>query len=181
VLLEFPSPPLAAKGVVLRRFVAGDVPAIAAACARPEMARFVPLLPSPYTEEHAAGFVAYADDAWARGTGAPFAIADSGGGLLGAIELHLSDADPGAASVGYWLRPEARGRGAATIALGLVSRWAFDALAIQRLQLTTDPANLASQRVAERARFRREGLFRAWLRTPGGRRDTVIYSLLPDD
>jgi hypothetical protein len=35
--------------------------------------------------------------------------------------------------------------------------------------------------VAERAGFLREGLFRAWLRTPAGRRDTVVYSLLPDD
>jgi RimJ/RimL family protein N-acetyltransferase len=33
--------------------------------------------------------------------------------------------------------------------------------------------------VAERAGFTREGLLRAWLPTPGDRRDGVMFSLLP--
>jgi len=72
---------------------------------------------------------------------------------LGTIELHLSAADRGSAEVGYWLRPQARGHGAATIALRLVSRWACEKLGIERLNLTTAPQNTASQRVADRAGF----------------------------
>jgi hypothetical protein len=34
---------------------------------------------------------------------------------------------------------------------------------------------------AERAGFTREGLLRAWLPTSAGRRDSVMYSLRPDD
>ncbi len=41
------------------------------------------------------------------------------------------------------------------------------------------PENPASQRVAERAGFTREGLLRAWLPTAEGRRDSVLFSLLP--
>jgi RimJ/RimL family protein N-acetyltransferase len=63
----------------------------------------------------------------------------------------------------------------------LVSRWAFRDLGLQRLQLTTDPDNAASQRVAERAGFTREGLLRAWLPTKDGRRDSVMFALLPGD
>jgi RimJ/RimL family protein N-acetyltransferase len=100
---------------------------------------------------------------------------------LGLVELHVAAHDPGLASVSYWLRAEARGRGAATLAVQLVARWAFDDLGIQRLQLTTAPGNAASQRVAERAGFIREGLLRRWMPTSNGRRDRVMFSLLPAD
>jgi RimJ/RimL family protein N-acetyltransferase len=54
-------------------------------------------------------------------------------------------------------------------------------LGVERLYLTTAPDNIASQRVAERAGFTREGLLRSHLPIPGGRRDSVMYSLLPGD
>ena len=95
------------------------------------------------------------------------------------ISLHLFAGDPGLAEVGYWLRREARGHGAATTAVRLVAGWAFGELGIGRLNLQTAPENLASQRVAERAGFTREGLLRAWLPTATGRRDSVMFSLLP--
>jgi RimJ/RimL family protein N-acetyltransferase len=63
----------------------------------------------------------------------------------------------------------------------LLSRWALTELGVERLYLTTAPGNVASQRVAERAGFIREGLLRAYLPTPAGRRDSVMYSLLPAD
>lgn len=69
----------------------------------------------------------------------------------------------------------------ATTAVRLVSGWAFEKLGINRLNLITAPENLASQRVAERAGFTREGLLRAWMPTSDGRRDSVMFSLLPDD
>jgi RimJ/RimL family protein N-acetyltransferase len=76
----------------------------------------------------------------------------------------------------------ARGRGVCTRALRLLSRHALDHLGLQRLQLVADPDNVASQRVAEKAGFRREGVLRAHLRHPDGRiRDSVMFSLLPGD
>jgi RimJ/RimL family protein N-acetyltransferase len=51
-----------------------------------------------------------------------------------------------------------------------------------RLQLHTDPDNVASQRVAESAGFTREGVLRAYnARRDGTRADAVVYSLLPED
>ena len=78
------------------------------------------------------------------------------------------------AGVGYWLVPAARGRGVATRAVRLLARWAFDSLGVVRLELTCGPDNVASQRVAERCGFTREGLMRAHLPFKGGRRDTVL-------
>jgi RimJ/RimL family protein N-acetyltransferase len=75
-----------------------------------------------------------------------------------------------------------RGRGVCTRALRALSRWALSDLQLQRLELVTDPENVASQRVAEKAGFRREGVLRAHLRHPDGRiRDSVIFSLLPGE
>jgi hypothetical protein len=55
--------------------------------------------------------------------------------------------------VGYFLRPEVWGRGLATRSLILVRDW-FD----EPLVLCTHPRNERSQRVAERAGFRRDGV-----------------------
>jgi [ribosomal protein S5]-alanine N-acetyltransferase len=62
-----------------------------------------------------------------------------------------------------------------------VSRWAFDELGTGRVQLFTEPGNVASQRVAEKAGFMREGLLRRYLYIKGQHRDGVIFSLLPED
>ena len=117
---------------------------------------------------------------WRAGTHAPLAIEAVGGPEpLGVIELHLLG--DGIAQVGYWVRREARGRGVATAALRLAAGYAFEARGVGRLQLTTHPANRASQRVARRAGFTREGTLRGWLLTPDGRRDSVMFSLLPGE
>ena len=103
-----------------------------------------------------------------------------GGGGLGVIELHVYAGDHGLADVGYWLCREARGSGAVTIAVR-VAGCAFRQLGIERLNLTTAPENMASQRVAQRAGFTREGFLRAWMPTAAGRRDSLMFSLLPSD
>jgi ribosomal-protein-alanine N-acetyltransferase len=109
-----------------------------------------------------------------------FAITDRRSGeLMGAIGVR--EVDQANAQIGYWVKREARGRGVATRALGLVSRWAFEELGAGRVQLFTEPGNVASQRVAEKAGFVREGVLRRYLNIKGERRDGVIFSLLPED
>ena len=75
-----------------------------------------------------------------------------------------------------------RGQGICPRALRVLSRWAIEELGLQRLDLMTDPENVASQRVAEKVGFQREGVLRAHLRHPDGRiRDSVVFSLLPGE
>jgi RimJ/RimL family protein N-acetyltransferase len=71
--------------------------------------------------------------------------------------------------------------GVATRALGLVSRWALVEREVGRFQLRAEPDNVASQRVAEKAGFVREGVMRAALEIKGTRRDVVMYSLVRED
>jgi RimJ/RimL family protein N-acetyltransferase len=180
--LAFPDPALTAEEIVLRRPAPGDVPWITAACSDRELSQHIPAMPYPYSQSDARTFIEGSDRGWAEGNRAGFVIAHAADGDgLGTIGLRLFADDAGLASVGYWLRREARGHGAATIAVQLVSAWAFDELGIKRLSLFTLSGNVASQRVAERAGFTREGILRAWVPTRDGRRDSVMFSLLPDD
>lgn len=116
---------------------------------------------------------------WRDGTAATFAICDASDHCVGDVFLNLGTAQR--ATVGYWLLPEARGKGLATRAVTLVSRWALRELGISRLGLLAEPANKHSQRVAERAGYRREGVLRSWGEVGGRRVDYVSFSLLPTD
>ena len=158
--------------VLLRPFDAGDVPAIVAACQDPEIPRWT-AVPSPYTESDALTWLESKEEA-------SFAVVDrSSGDLLGSIGVRfLGD---GVAEVGYWIAREARGRGVATRALVLVAGWVFENDDVGRFQLRAEPENVASQRVAEKAGFVREGVLRAALALKGERRDVVMYSLVRED
>ena len=116
---------------------------------------------------------------WAHGEAATFAICDTADQCIGHVFVNLGTSQR--ATVGYWLLPEARGKGLATRAVRLISRWALRDLRLARLGLLTEPSNDRSQRVAERAGFHREGLLRSWAEIDGRRVDYVAFSLLPAD
>jgi RimJ/RimL family protein N-acetyltransferase len=52
----------------------------------------------------------------------------------------------------------------------LLARWALTDLGLERLEPLANPENEASQRLAERAGFTREGLLRRYRRRPAGAR-----------
>ncbi len=180
--LNPPNPPLSDGVIALRAFRAGDAPAIAAACQDPEIQRWIPIIPVPYTEADARRFILMTLQAWHDGTSCEFAIVDAGDDrLLGAAGLHLGP-NPRRHAVGYWVAPEARRRGVATRAVRLLARWGFERFAIQRLALWTLPGNAASQAVAERNGFRFEALVRNWeVDRNDAPVDAVMFTLTPDD
>jgi RimJ/RimL family protein N-acetyltransferase len=158
--------------ILLRAYTEDDVPALVAALNDREISRWT-RIPFPYTEEDAREFLRST-------TETAFAVTNKRTGeLLGGIGLRLPA--EGIGEVGYWVKRDARGRGVATRALLLLSRWALEEQGLARLQLTAEPGNVASQRVAEKAGYVREGLLRRFLNIGGERRDAVMYSLFPGD
>jgi RimJ/RimL family protein N-acetyltransferase len=171
---------LRSDGLVLRPWRNEDAPAVAAACRDPEIPRWIPWVPSPYTDEDAR---AYVSDCLRSGEDRhPFAIVDADEGLLlGAIDMRVNPLLR-TGHLGYWIVADARGKGICTAALRELSRWALDELDLGRLELITDPDNVGSQRVAEKVGFRREGVLRSHLlHRDGRRRDSVMFSLLPGE
>ena len=177
-----PDPPLTDGVVVLRLPREADALAIAAACCDPEIARWIPV-PVPYRLEDASAFVGFAAEGWSSGREPTFVIDDAASGaLVGTIAVHRRPDQPGTASVGYWLTPEARGRGAATRAVRLVVRWAFAVEpGLARMELLTLLGNEASGRVAIRAGFAPEGVLRRQLPFRGELVDAMVFARLRDD
>ena len=98
----------------------------------------------------------------------------------GYVGLLLREAAHGTAGIGYWLVPDARGGGRATRAVALLARWALAEAGVARVEAHVETGNEASQRVLERAGFRREALLRSYLSFPTRRADALVYALLPD-
>jgi ribosomal-protein-alanine N-acetyltransferase len=85
------------------------------------------------------------------------------------------------ANVGYMVDASARGRGVATAALRLVIRESFETLHLHRLDAGALVANVASQRVLEKAGFGRVGLLERHLYEDGAWRDHYLYELIGPD
>jgi RimJ/RimL family protein N-acetyltransferase len=168
-------PELTDGSLLLRPWRAEDMPEMVAALADPEISRWIDLIPFPYTDEHARAFLA---------AGEGFAVvAAPSGELLGSCGAHWNAPAQGVASVGYWVRREARGRGIATRATLLVAGWVLGELGFSRLELHADARNVASCRVAERAGFTLDGTLRSarWNSRQQRRIDLRIYSLLASE
>lgn len=157
-----------------------DVDAIFDACQDPAIIRFT-RVPFPYSRLHAQAFVRNAHHELRSGSGVHLVTADAATDeLVGVVGLVL-DHTRRSAEVGYWVAPEARGRGVARRAVRLVVDWAFGQYGLQRVQLMADRRNLASQRVAEACGFRREGVLRSYEERLGERIDYVMFSVLPGE
>jgi RimJ/RimL family protein N-acetyltransferase len=83
--------------------------------------------------------------------------------------------------IGYVVAPSARGRGVATRALRLLTDWGFSGLGLERIELWIDVDNPASERVAERAGYLREGTLRSYWFKEDLRGDFGIWSRLRTD
>jgi ribosomal-protein-alanine N-acetyltransferase len=85
------------------------------------------------------------------------------------------------AEVGYWLTPAYWGRGIATEVLSLVTAWSWsERPELTRLFAVIYGTNLASQRVAAKCGYVREGVQRRSLMKSGRAVDIVMYASYRD-
>jgi len=165
----------------LRPFGPEDVPALVRACQDPEIPRWT-RVPESYGESDAREWLASHEPHRQSGTGLAFAVVDPGSdALLGSVGLHAFEWEHLRCEIGYWCAPWARRRGVTAHATALLGRWALTELAFSRVGLLADPDNEASQRVALRAGFTREGTLRSYQSVKGTRRDFALFSLLRAD
>ncbi|MDX6476207.1 MAG: hypothetical protein QOH95_1718 [Gaiellaceae bacterium] len=82
--------------------------------------------------------------------------------------------------IAYLAREEGRGRGLMTRAVGLLCDWLFEE-GVGRIEIRTHPDNDASQQLARRAGFQREGLERKSIWLHNTRHDAILWSRLPND
>jgi RimJ/RimL family protein N-acetyltransferase len=175
----------AGGGVRLRPLREDDADAVAQACSDPVTRHWLNTLPQPYTADVARGFLARCTWRAAVADSVAWAVVDDQDRFLAHVTLmHLSGPNPRTAEVGYWAHPAARSRGVTTAAVRAAARWALspEGPSLDRLSLLAAAGNVASNRVAERAGFRRVGLERqAELLGDGTVDDLVSYDLLATD
>ena len=177
--LEAPDPPLADDTIRLEPLTQAHHAAVLALTEDDDVRRFTRVPADGVDGAFVTNWIARYERGWEDGTRVAFAILDARTGeFLGfaaAVDLELEARQ---AELGYMIAPAARGRGAATRALALLTRWCFDALGLERLELRIDPANESSNRVAERVGYRREGVLRNMHLKEGLRTDVGVWSRL---
>ncbi|GAA2838511.1 GNAT family N-acetyltransferase [Nonomuraea rubra] len=175
--VTLPKTELRTQRLLLRPQTPADVPDLAVTGADPLTQAYTGV-PRGYDEEHARGYVAHAERMRMRGLGAAWTGEEPATGRF-VLNVDLRDIDwhSRTAEVGYMTAPWARGNGYAGEAVREIARWLLEQHAFERLQLRAAPGNTASQRVAEKAGFVREGVARSSL----GGQDLVVYSLIPSD
>ncbi|WP_260867262.1 GNAT family N-acetyltransferase [Streptomyces sp. SAJ15] len=171
-------------GLLLRPWERRDLDAVRRGLADPDFRRWNTVDSPPPDEDGAREFLASRTANWERGVGASFAVTDSTSDVvLGHINIGMIDFDAHRSGrVGYWVLPEARGRGIASHALEAMTRWAFGDLRLHRLELGHAVGNDASCRVAGRCGYRYEGELRgAMFDTGGVPRDIHVHGRLATD
>lgn len=173
---------LEAPGVVLRPLRAPDaVPYAAAFAEDPDLGRFLGIERDPSPEQAAERIDGVAESA-AAGRWLELAItAPADDAFLGTVMLHSVSEPNRRCEIGFWLVPSARGAGIATAAVSRFLDWIFDALPIDRIEMTTTPDNRATRRLAARLGFTEEGRFRERNIERGQRVDLVAFGLLRTD
>ncbi len=76
---------------------------------------------------------------------------------------------------------EYRGKGLATEAVTLLTRYLFENKRMNRIRLVIHPNNAASRRIAEKCGFRHEGTARGAWYNKGRHQDVEIYAILHDE
>jgi ribosomal-protein-alanine N-acetyltransferase len=85
------------------------------------------------------------------------------------------------AYIGYWIDRNEQRAGLMTEAVERAVRFAFEELALHRVQAAVIPHNVASRRVLAKVGFREEGLAQRYLRIAGQWHDHVLYALTREE
>jgi RimJ/RimL family protein N-acetyltransferase len=146
----------------------------------PEILRFT-RIPEPTPEDFPEEWIERYEAGRSEGIREGFAAFDGDGRFVGLALAPTIDREGAEVELGYIVARDARGRGVATEMLRQLTRWAFDEAGALRIALLIDVENTASERVAERCGYVREGVMRSSHLKQGIRTDTAIWSRLPSD
>jgi RimJ/RimL family protein N-acetyltransferase len=179
LLLDLPNE-IVTQRLVLRPPRAGDGAAMNEAIAETleALQRWMPwATPAPTPDQ---------TEAWCCNSGADFVarrqlpmlfFLRDGGAFVGSSGMPRLDWEVPRFEIGYWVRRRLEGQGYVTEAVGALTRFAFETLGAQRVEIRADERNERSWRVAERLGYRLEGVLRNENRDACGLRDTRVYAL----
>lgn len=171
---------MGAEGVLLEPFTAAHLDDVVELVRDPDVLRFT-RIPEPTPADFPRRWLTRYENGRRDGSSEGFAAVDGDGRFLGlALAPHI-DREGRELELGYIVAPGARGRGVATAMLRLLTEWAFAETGALRAFLVINVDNVASERVAERCGYVREGVMRSIHSKDGVRIDASLWSRLPSD
>jgi len=180
VKLFYPDPELTDGVVRLRRWLLTDTECVRRASADPSIPQ-VTSVPAVFTPEGGRAFIKRVWSCLENREGVALALTDAATDeAVGQVWIGVRP-QPGVVGLGYWIVPDARGRGLATRAVRLAAAWALGPLGAARMEAWVAPENEPSMRTLASAGFHREGVLRSFLSLGHGRSDIVVWSRLPTD
>jgi RimJ/RimL family protein N-acetyltransferase len=166
----------------LRRFGRRDSDRLAAAVrsSLPELQRWLPWAHPGYDRDEAVGYVRESSLSWREGRAFDFAIRSrtDSSSHLGNISIWQVSRMGRSGEIGYWVRTDQAGQGIATEVTRALVTVGFENLGFHKINLRIAVGNRASERVAEKLGFAREGILREELLIQGRWVDHTMYSLL---
>lgn len=168
--------------LVLRRFTRRDVDDVAEAVlsSLPELEAYLPWAHRGYGREDAAAYVRDSIQSWKERKAFDFSIRlrNDPDTHLGNISVWHVSRLARTGEIGYWIRTDRTTNGIATEATKALMRVGFDVLNMHKIVLRIAVGNRASERVAEKLGFVREGVLREELLIRGIWTDHTLYSIL---
>ncbi|MGN6251972.1 MAG: GNAT family N-acetyltransferase [Marmoricola sp.] len=180
----FETPVVELDGLRLRALADADVPRVVEACTDPVSRHWMRQLPDPYLPEHARAWLDRQRLGMARGEAVVWGIADPATDLLlGVVNLFALDAEDGQAELGYWVHPDARGRGVATAGARAAARHglvdaADGGMGLLRVHAIAAVANEPSCRALRSAGLREVGVEHAAMRIAGEPADALRFEIV---
>ena len=179
--LAAPNPPLADDTIRLEPLAQAHAVEFAEIVKDAEIKRYT-RVPSGAGGAFVRDWLGRYESGWIDGSRAGFCIRGAEDGVFyGFAAIVQLDLATGEGEIGYMVAPAARGRGVSARAVELLTRWGFDELGLERLELRIDVMNAASVRIAERAGYRLDGVLRNVHFKEGLRCDTGVWSRLRTD
>lgn len=122
-------------------------------------------------------------DAWREETQFGYAVFDAETNrFLGGVGLNQPNKQHKFFNLGYWIRPSAQNRGAASAATRLLANAAFaDLPELNRIEILAAVENIPNQKAAEKAGATREGISRKRLVIGGRIHDAALFSFVRED
>ncbi len=170
-------PLLQGDGFRLRPIRASDAPRIQEGSAEPEAQRWLGHKPAPYTLDDARAYVERRRELEATGQSVTWAIADPDDDRILGTVLWFNWTAGVECEIGFWLHPDARGRGLVTKAVSLVVDHVFETMHVLRVTAFAAVGNTASRAVMERLGFRLYGIERYGAQVRDGHVDMALYDV----
>jgi [ribosomal protein S5]-alanine N-acetyltransferase len=153
--------PLETRRLLLRPVTQADEGALYRLYSDWEVAKWLSLLPWPFTQASASSLIADAIEDLGRGSSCLLVMLErTSGALVGVVTLRIPaleaqpwTSDRGLGILGYAVVRDRSGSGFASEGAARMTEFAFETVGLVRLRATVLRDNLASRRVLERLRF----------------------------